>query len=197
MSVLDALTVALFALWCLSEVAIQVITVVNRRGGPATVEDRFSYLATWLAVMVTVFLALATWRPRGPAAGLGHAVALGPVLGWLGCGCLVLGIAVRLAAVATLRRQFTTVVVIGAQHRLVDSGPYRRVPHPAYLGLLLSMLGLGLCSGHWVSLAVAVGLPLAAILYRIRIEERALLRDFGRAYAAYASRTKQLVPGIY
>jgi protein-S-isoprenylcysteine O-methyltransferase len=118
-------------------------------------------------------------------------------LGWLGCAGLVLGLAVRLAAVAALRRQFTTLVVIGAQHRLVDSGPYRRVRHPAYLGLLVSMLGFGLCSGNWVSLAVAIGLPLAAILYRIRTEEQALLRHFGPAYAEYASRTKRLVPGIY
>lgn len=193
MSVLDVLTVVLFAAWCLSELAMQVVTVANRRSGPSAAEDRSSYLATWLAVMVTVVLAVATWRPRG----LGQAGALQPVFGWLGCACLVLGLAVRLAAVAALRRQFTTVVVIAAQHRLVDSGPYRRVRHPAYLGLLLSMLGLGLCSGHWVSLAVAIGLPLAAILYRIRIEEQALLRHFGPAYAAYASRTKRLVPGIY
>ncbi len=197
MSRLDALTVVLFAVWCLSEVAIQFITVVNRRNGPVKAEDRFSYLASWLAVMVTVFLAMATWRPRGLAAGFGHAGALRPVLGWVGCACLVLGLAVRLAAVAALRRQFTTVVTIVAQHHLVDSGPYRRVRHPAYLGLLMSLLGFGLCSGHWVSLAVAIGLPLAAIVYRIRVEERALLQHFGPAYAAYASRTKRLVPGIY
>jgi protein-S-isoprenylcysteine O-methyltransferase len=197
MCVLDALTVALFAVWCLSELAIQVITVVNRRSGPAEAQDRYSYLVTWLAVMVTVVLAVATWQRRGLAAGFGNAGALRPALGWLGCAGLVLGLAVRLAAVAALRQQFTTVVVIGAQHRLVDSGPYRRVRHPAYLGLLVSMLGFGLCSGNWVSLAVAIGLPLAAILYRIRTEEQALLRHFGPAYAEYASRTKRLVPGIY
>lgn len=197
MSLLDDLTVALFAAWCLSEVTITVINVVNRLSRPAETEDIFSFLAMWLAVMVTVFLALNTWRPSGPGTGFGNAGALRPLLGWLGCTCLVLGIAIRLWAVATLRRQFTTVVAIVAQHRLVDSGPYRRVRHPAYLGLLLSLLGFGLASGNWVSLAVAVGLPLAAILYRIRVEERALLRHFGPAYAEYASRTKRLVPGIY
>jgi protein-S-isoprenylcysteine O-methyltransferase len=197
MSLLDVLSVALFAVWCLSEVAINLISIGNRLGGSAAAEDRFSFVAVWLAVMVTVFLALTTWRPHGPVTGLGPAGALRPLLGWLGCACLVLGIAIRLAAVATLRRQFTTVVRIAPQHRLVDSGPYRRVRHPAYLGLLLSLLGFGLCSGNWVSLAVAVGLPLAAIVYRIRVEERALWRHFGPAYAAYASRTKRLVPGIY
>jgi protein-S-isoprenylcysteine O-methyltransferase len=147
--------------------------------------------------MVTVFLAVTTWQSRSPVTGFGNAGALRPLLGGLGCACLVLGISIRLSAVATLRQQFTTVVAIVAQHRIVDSGAYRRVRHPAYLGLLLSLLGFGLCSGNWVSLAVAVALPLAAILYRIRVEERALLRHFGPAYAEYASRTKRLVPGIY
>jgi protein-S-isoprenylcysteine O-methyltransferase len=197
LSLLDGLTVALFAAWCLSEVAINLITVINRRSGPAQASDRFSYFAVWLAVMVTVVLAMTAWRPRGLSAGFGSAGALRPLLGWLGCACLVLGIALRLAAVATLRQQFTTVVVIVPRHRLVDSGLYRRVRHPAYLGLLLSLLGFGLCSGNWVSLAVAAGLPLAAVVYRIRVEEGALLRHFGPAYAEYARRTKRLVPGIY
>ena len=171
MSGLDALTVVLFAAWCLSELAITLITIVNRRSGPAKAEDHVSYLANWLAAMVTVFLAVVTWRPRGLAAGLGHAGALRPVLGWLGCACLVLGITLRLAAVAALRQEFTTVVTLVAQHRLVDSGPYRRVRHPAYLGLLLSMLGFGLCSGNWVSLAVAIvfaGLARKGLLERFR-----------------------------
>jgi protein-S-isoprenylcysteine O-methyltransferase Ste14 len=197
MSLLDDLTTALFAAWVVSEVAIGLVNAVNRLRGPAENVDRFSYLAVSLAVLVTDFLAVAAWQGHGLIAGFGSVGALRPLLGWLGCVCLMLGIAIRLAAVATLRRQFTTTVTIGAQHRIVDSGPYRRVRHPAYLGLLLSLLGFGLCSGNWVSLAVAVGLPLAAIVYRIHIEERALVRHFGPAYAEYVSRTKRLMPGIY
>ncbi|MEP7356340.1 MAG: isoprenylcysteine carboxylmethyltransferase family protein [Anaerolineales bacterium] len=197
MSRLDDLTTAMFAAWVVSEVAIGLVNAVNRLRGRAETEDRFSYLAVSFAVLVTVFLAVTAWQGHGLIAGFGSAGALRPLLGWVGCACLVVGIAIRLAAVATLRRQFTTMVAIVAQHRLVDSGLYRRVRHPAYLGLLLSLLGFGLCSGNWVSLAVAAGLPFAAIVYRIRVEERALLRHFGPAYAEYAGRTQRLVPGIY
>ena len=90
-----------------------------------------------------------------------------------------------------------TTVAIVAQHKLVDTGLYRLVRHPAYLGLLASMLGFGLASGNWFSLAAAAVLPPVAILYRIRVEERALLRHFGPAYQAYARRTRRLLPGIY
>jgi protein-S-isoprenylcysteine O-methyltransferase Ste14 len=178
-------------------VAISLVNVVNRLQRPVQAEERVSFVGIWLAVLVTVVLTLTAGRARGPLRAFGDAGALGPLLGWLGCACLVLGIAIRLTAVATLRRQFTTTVTIVAQHRLVVSGPYRYVRHPAYLGLLLSLLGLGLSSGNWVVLAVAVALPLAAILYRIRVEERALVRHFGPAYVDYAGRTRRLLPGIY
>jgi protein-S-isoprenylcysteine O-methyltransferase Ste14 len=197
MSLLDDLTVALFVAWCISEVAISLINVVNRLSRRARAEDRFSFLGIWLALIVTVALAMITWLSRRPMAGFGDAGALRSLSGWLGCACLVAGIAIRLAAVATLRGQFTTAVTIVAQQRIVDSGPYHCVRHPAYLGLLLSLLGFGLCSGNWISLVVAVGLPLTAVVYRIRVEERALLRHFGPAYVEYSSRTKRLVPGIY
>lgn len=197
MSWLDDLTEALFVAWCLSEVAISLINVGNRLSRRARTEDRFSFLAIWLALIVTVALAMITWRSRNPMVEFSNAGALRRLSRWLGCICLVSGIAIRLAAVATLRRQFTTAVTIMAQHRIVDSGPYRYVRHPAYLGLILSLLGVGLCSGNGVSLAVAAGLPLAAVVYRMHVEERALLRHFGPAYLEYSSRTKRLVPGVY
>ncbi len=193
MSLVDGLTIALFAGWCLSEVAISLLNAVNRLSRRARAEDRFSFLAIWLALILTLILVSTTWLSRG----LSAPGAWGPLSGWLGCTCLVIGIAIRLAAVATLRRQYTAAVTIVSQHQIVDSGPYRCVRHPAYLGLLVSLLGLGLCSGNWVSLVVAIGLPLAAVMYRIDVEERALLQHFGPAYAEYASRTKRLLPGIF
>jgi protein-S-isoprenylcysteine O-methyltransferase Ste14 len=38
---------------------------------------------------------------------------------------------------------------------------------------------------------------LAATLYRIRIEEQALLENFGDEYFAYAQGTKRLIPKVY
>jgi protein-S-isoprenylcysteine O-methyltransferase Ste14 len=36
-----------------------------------------------------------------------------------------------------------------------------------------------------------------ALLYRIRVEEAALIEAFGAEYAAYSRKTKRLIPGIY
>ena len=198
MSWLNVITVALFVVWCLSEVAISAFSLVNRRRNRrAKVEDRLSFLGMWLALIVSVAFAMIAWQSRTTPAGLGDVGVLRRVLGWLGCACLASGVAIRVAAAVTLRGQFTTTVTVATQQRIVDRGPYRHVRHPAYLGVLLSMLGFGLCSGSWISWVVAVVLPLGAVVYRIRVEERALLRHFGGAYAEYSTRTSRLVPGVY
>jgi protein-S-isoprenylcysteine O-methyltransferase len=151
----------------------------------------------WVSIVLPVGFALLVWRQQIFRTGFGSFATLAPPLGYLGCILVVSGIAIRLVAVATLNRQFTTVVAIVERHELVDTGIYRAVRHPAYLGNLASLLGLGLASGNWYSLAALVVLPLAATLYRIRVEERALLRHFGPAYQEYARRTSRLLPGIY
>jgi protein-S-isoprenylcysteine O-methyltransferase Ste14 len=183
--------------WGLSEAALSVLNAANRLRGTQEAGEWLSFILVWSAVMVTLFVSVASWQPLAQRTNLGGMGALAPLLGYLGCACLAAGIGLRLAAAAVLRRQFTTMVTIVTQHRLIENGPYRWVRHPAYSGLLLSLLGLGLTSGNWVSLAVALALPPAAILYRIRVEERMLLRYFGPAYADYMRRTKRLAPGIY
>jgi protein-S-isoprenylcysteine O-methyltransferase Ste14 len=120
-----------------------------------------------------------------------------PLVGYWGYLVLAFGITIRLVAVATLQRYFTVSVSILEKHEIVDTGIYGIIRHPAYLGHLASLLGIGLVLGNWVGLVALVLLPLAGILYRIQVEERILLRYFGAAYQAYANRTKRLLPGIW
>jgi len=80
---------------------------------------------------------------------------------------------------------------------VIRSGIYRHVRHPSYSGLLLAFVGLGLAFGNWVSLAVMLGPIVAALLYRIHIEEIVLLEALGREYAEYCKATRRLVPGVY
>ena len=51
--------------------------------------------------------------------------------------------------------------------------------------------------GFYAEIAPWSLVPLAGMLYRMRVEESVLLRHFGPAYKKYASRTKRLLPGIY
>jgi protein-S-isoprenylcysteine O-methyltransferase Ste14 len=69
--------------------------------------------------------------------------------------------------------------------------------HPSYTGLLLIFLAVGLNTRNWLGLGIIVLLPLAALLYRIHVEEVALTGAFGTEYMEYSRRTKRLIPGIY
>jgi len=58
-------------------------------------------------------------------------------------------------------------------------------------------LAVGLHSRNWVSFAVVLVPTIAALLYRIHVEEAALAEAFGEEYVAYSKETKRLVPGVY
>jgi len=63
-------------------------------------------------------------------------------------------------------------------------------------GSLLTVTGALLAATNWAAL-VGVLPVLVGLLYRIRVEERALSDEFGEVYRSYARRTKRLVPFVY
>jgi protein-S-isoprenylcysteine O-methyltransferase Ste14 len=122
---------------------------------------------------------------------------LSPFLGYLGCLLIMAGLLIRWLAISTLRRQFTVNVSIVKDHKIIDTGIYAFIRHPAYLGSLLSFLGLGLAFESWICLLIVFILPLMATLYRISVEEKVLNDHFGQEYSDYTMRTKRLIPKVF
>ncbi len=110
---------------------------------------------------------------------------------------LILGLVIRWLAILTLGTTFSTNVAIHAGQTLRTTGPYRWVRHPSYTGMLIIFAATGLYERNWISLAVVVILPTAALFYRIHVEEMALTEAFGQQYLEYSKVTKRLLPGIY
>jgi protein-S-isoprenylcysteine O-methyltransferase len=107
---------------------------------------------------------------------------------------LVIGTVFREWAIALLGRFFSRTVTIGQSHQLITSGPYRWVRHPAYTGMLIMDTAIILGLGAWVGALLMFVVLLLATLYRIRIEEHALLEAFGDEYRTYRQRTALLFP---
>ena len=128
--------------------------------------------------------------------GPGQVKLMSHTLGYLGCLLMVGGMVLRWTAIATLKKQFTVDVAIVEGHELVDTGVYRLVRHPSYLGSLITFLGLGMAWENWISLVVVLVLRISATTYRIAVEEKVLVGHFGDAYMAYRKRTKGLIPGV-
>jgi protein-S-isoprenylcysteine O-methyltransferase Ste14 len=124
----------------------------------------------------------------------GAAMTVGrPVIFVFGLVLALAGIALRQYAIASLGRFFTVRVMTRPDQTVVESGPYRYVRHPSYSGSLVTLLGVLLCSTNWLTLA-CFALALPGFLYRIRVEEGALLDALGQPYRDYMGRTKRLVP---
>src|SRR6266513_4134528 len=79
---------------------------------------------------------------------------------------MTVGIAIRLWAVAVLGRFFTIDVRVHPGQTVVERGPYRWVRHPAYAGLIVTFVGIGLALGNWLALAVAAVVPTAGLVLR-------------------------------
>jgi protein-S-isoprenylcysteine O-methyltransferase Ste14 len=118
---------------------------------------------------------------------------------WESAGLLLLlaGGGLRLHAIRTLARHFTSRVTLLENHALVREGAYRWVRHPSYLGQILILVGFGALLANAVSLVAAPLFTTVALLLRIRVEERALAEHFGQAYEDYRRVTKRLLPFVW
>jgi protein-S-isoprenylcysteine O-methyltransferase Ste14 len=127
---------------------------------------------------------------RAGTACSGAAVACGLAL-------VLLGSVVRVAAIRALGKAFTATVHVGADHRLVQEGLYRRLRHPSYVGALLALIGVPILFSAWWAAAFTLVVMSFAYTRRIRLEERALLERHGAAYQDYRARTAMLIPGLW
>jgi protein-S-isoprenylcysteine O-methyltransferase Ste14 len=93
---------------------------------------------------------------------------------------------------------FSSVVRIQKErgHRVVDTGPYRAVRHPGYLGWILAELAVPPILGStWALVPAALGCALWIV--RTALEDLTLRREL-EGYQAYTERVRfRLLPGIW
>lgn len=81
-------------------------------------------------------------------------------------------------------------------HRVVDTGPYRLVRHPGYLGFFGWSLSAPLLLGSWWAFLPAL-LSIVAIVIRTVLEDRTLREELS-GYQEYAARVRyRLIPGVW
>jgi protein-S-isoprenylcysteine O-methyltransferase Ste14 len=135
------------------------------------------------------------WVKQGPLAG--QATLFTPsVQSIAGLALICFGLGLLFVAAGTLRRSYSSTLVVREGHELVTHGVYRHIRHPIYLGALMVCLGIPVYTSSLPGLLI-MSLLIPLILNRIRIEERMLVEHFGKEYRAYQTATRTLIPFVY
>ncbi len=171
--------------WILFEIAFAIF----RRSAGST-EDKGTLALLWITIVVST--AIGNTIPYSLIGYWGIPI----YIRWLGLALIPAGIIIRIIAIRTLGKYFTTNVATSTDQKVIDIGIYKHIRHPAYSGSLISFLGMGLALSNWLSLLI-IFVPVAlAFIYRIRIEEKALINTLGQPYIEYMGRTARLIPYI-
>jgi protein-S-isoprenylcysteine O-methyltransferase Ste14 len=110
-------------------------------------------------------------------------------------GLLLIYIGIVIILWAFVYMRLAVFALIEARRKeLVDSGPYKYVRHPIYIGTLMSLIGVGLVFKSWPGILCTIIFFLPAAIFRARAEDRALSHKFGARWKDYASQTGLLLP---
>ena len=95
----------------------------------------------------------------------------------LGTGMFALALlcqGLRWWVIGTLGHQWNARVIVVPDLPRVTGGPFRHVPHPNYVAVVLEGIALPMIHGAWITALIFTLLNLPLLAVRIRCEERAL-----------------------
>ncbi len=180
----------LFGVWALAELRVRYVTRRNQQGTTA----EWGSIA---ALVVTFGLGAAgAFHAASQVESAAIEFARWPVF-ILGALVTAAGISFRQWAIAVLGAYFTAEVRVSEGQSVVEGGPYRRLAHPSYTGMIVTFVGIGLMLGNWISLACLAVLPTVGLVIRIKVEERALVAGIGEPYRRFLATRKRLIPGVW
>ena len=109
----------------------------------------------------------------------------------------IVGLIIRIKSILTLKQHFTYIVTEIEDHKLIETGLYKNIRHPGYLGQVIIFIGTATAMSNWLSIVLMIIPVLCGYFYRIKVEEQFMIRQLGPKYQDYQKRTKRLIPWIY
>jgi len=113
---------------------------------------------------------------------------LGGVLTWA-------GVAFAIWARYHIGRFWSASVALKTGHELIRTGPYSRIRHPIYTGILLALAGTTLAVGRYRGI-VAFAIILVSLIRKSRQEEALLAGQFGPAFEEHRRHTGFFLPRL-
>ncbi|MGA7160837.1 MAG: isoprenylcysteine carboxylmethyltransferase family protein [Bacteroidota bacterium] len=162
-----------------------------------TTERKESPLSRLIRLVLIVSAVVLLGLPNIPLRALdARFIPAGVIHFWIGCPLTIGGLLLSVWARRQLGNNWSQAVTVKEGHQLITSGPYAIVRHPIYSGLLLAFVGSAVALGECRGL-LAAALVLGALWYKLRLEEKWMLSQFGDLYESYSKRVTALVPYIF
>jgi methyltransferase len=97
-----------------------------------------------------------------------------PVLGFSMFALVLAAQLLRWWCITTLGRQWNTRVIVVPGAARITGGPYRLIPHPNYVAVIVEGFALPLVHGAWITALVFTILNAALLRTRVEVENAAL-----------------------
>lgn len=97
-----------------------------------------------------------------------------PALGWPMLAVVIAAQLLRWWCIGTLGQQWNTRVVVMPGAGRVTAGPYRFIPHPNYVAVVIEGIALPLVHSAWITAVVFTVLNAGLLRARISVENTAL-----------------------
>jgi protein-S-isoprenylcysteine O-methyltransferase Ste14 len=114
---------------------------------------------------------------------------------WIGFIVTAGGLLFSVWARKYLGKNWSQAVTIKNDHQLIKDGPYALVRHPIYTGLILGFVGTSIAVGEVRGLISDI-LVFVVLLYKLRLEDKWLIEQFGESYKLYIQKVSALIPFI-
>ena len=177
----DLIIVLIYLFWIVFE---STISIKERDKGEKTSD--FGTLEFYAISQALTFLSALWFDSIWPSPSFAH---------FLGSIVFLFGICFRLWAIITLGHYYSHIVREIDDHKIIDSGPYKYIRHPAYVGMIVAHFGIVLYFFNLVTLLIFFLALIPAIIFRIFVEEKTLFKIEG--YSDYAQTRKRLIPLIW
>ena len=115
---------------------------------------------------------------------------------WTGVVLVLLGGLLRRHCWRILGEFFTGDVKARADQPVINRGAYRFVRHPSYTAGMMLFGGVGLAFGNWIGFVLLMTAVVAGYIYRVRVEEKALVETIGEPYVAFMKSRRRFIPYV-
>jgi protein-S-isoprenylcysteine O-methyltransferase Ste14 len=119
----------------------------------------------------------------------------------IGVALVIVGGSIRAISRMTLRKAGfglanSARLRVVEKQKIITNGIYEHIRHPLYLGEMMRNVGFAIAAYSLYGF-IPIIIGNALLLFRIDIEERMLVEEFGMQYEEYIRSTKKLVPYVH